>query len=198
MGSEIDCVMSCGKNVVRGTALLETNEIVFRGALRVVLPLKEIVRAEASDGVLVVRHDGNDYKFKLGDHAAKWEHKIKNPKSRLDKLGVKDGAAVCVVALSDAALDTELASKSVRHVKKGADLVFFGANESRDLARVPKLKKMLAKTGALWVVRPKGVKAITERETMAAAKKAGLVDVKVVAFSETHTAEKFVIPVKDR
>jgi hypothetical protein len=29
---------------------------------------------------------------------------------------------------------------------------------------------------------------------MAAGKAAGLVDVKVVRFSETHTAEKFVIP----
>jgi hypothetical protein len=47
-------------------------------------------------------------------------------------------------------------------------------------------------------VRPKGSKAITEAETMAAGKRAGLVDVKVVSFSETHTAEKFVIPVAAR
>jgi hypothetical protein len=33
---------------------------------------------------------------------------------------------------------------------------------------------------------------------MAAGKTAGLVDVKVVSFSETHTAEKFVIPRRDR
>ena len=33
---------------------------------------------------------------------------------------------------------------------------------------------------------------------MAAGKAAGLVDVKVVAFSATHTAEKFVIPVAKR
>ncbi len=33
---------------------------------------------------------------------------------------------------------------------------------------------------------------------MAAGKRAGLVDVKVVSFSDTHTAEKFVIPVAKR
>lgn len=33
---------------------------------------------------------------------------------------------------------------------------------------------------------------------MTAGKQAGLVDVKVVSFSETHTAEKFVIPVAKR
>jgi hypothetical protein len=33
---------------------------------------------------------------------------------------------------------------------------------------------------------------------MTAGKRAGLVDVKVVSFSATHTAEKFVIPRADR
>ncbi|MFL6248779.1 MAG: hypothetical protein ACJ74H_22330 [Thermoanaerobaculia bacterium] len=33
---------------------------------------------------------------------------------------------------------------------------------------------------------------------IAAGKAAGLVDVKVVRFSDTHTAEKFVIPLKSR
>jgi hypothetical protein len=33
---------------------------------------------------------------------------------------------------------------------------------------------------------------------MRAGKAAGLVDVKVVSFSATHTAEKFVIPVRAR
>jgi hypothetical protein len=33
---------------------------------------------------------------------------------------------------------------------------------------------------------------------MAAGKAAGLVDVKVVGFSSTHTAQKFVIPLKNR
>ena len=48
------------------------------------------------------------------------------------------------------------------------------------------------------MIRPKGVKTITEADTMAAGKAAGLVDVKVVKFSETHTAEKFVIRVSER
>jgi hypothetical protein len=50
----------------------------------------------------------------------------------------------------------------------------------------------------LWVIRPKGRKEISEQSVMAAGKAAGLVDVKVVSFSPTHTAEKFVIPVKNR
>jgi hypothetical protein len=48
------------------------------------------------------------------------------------------------------------------------------------------------------VVRPKGRTEITEDDVMKAGKAAGLVDVKVVRFSETHTAEKFVIPLSRR
>ena len=66
------------------------------------------------------------------------------------------------------------------------------------LDRLRALKRSLKPNGALWVIRPKGSAAISESEVMAAGKKAGLVDVKVVSFSETHTAEKFVIPTRDR
>ena len=60
------------------------------------------------------------------------------------------------------------------------------------------MKDAWSANGALWIIRPKGVKEITEAETMAAGKAAGLVDVKVVRFSDTHTAEKFVIPLASR
>ena len=66
------------------------------------------------------------------------------------------------------------------------------------LARLEKLKASLKPNGALWIIRPKGRPEISERATMAAGRAAGLVDVKVVAFSETHTAEKFVIPIVRR
>ena len=39
---------------------------------------------------------------------------------------------------------------------------------------------------------------ITEMEVMKAGKAAGLVDVKVVRYSDTHTAEKYVIPLRLR
>lgn len=47
-------------------------------------------------------------------------------------------------------------------------------------------------------VRPKGTPAIADTDVIAAGRAAGLVDVKVVRFSATHTAEKLVIPVTKR
>ena len=108
-----------------------------------------------------------------------------NPPSRLDKLGVKTGMAVLAAGAVHDDLLQEVASK---------DVLLYGADRREALERLPQLKRALKQNGALWIIRPKGSQAITESEVMAAGKKAGLVDVKVVSFSPTHTAEKFVIP----
>ena len=59
---------------------------------------------------------------------------------------------------------------------------------------VPRLKA----DGVLWTLRPKGSDDLKEAEMMRAGQDAGLVDVKVVSFSNVLTAEKFVIPVAKR
>ena len=78
------------------------------------------------------------------------------------------------------------------------DAIFVAANERDDLERLVTVQKFLKRDGAIWVIRPKGSARITEKDVMSAGKAAGLVDVKVARFSETHTAEKFVIPVARR
>ena len=52
----------------------------------------------------------------------------------------------------------------------------------------------LAANGALWIVYPKGRKEITELQVLNSGRDAGLVDIKVVGYSATHTALKFVRP----
>jgi hypothetical protein len=92
----------------------------------------------------------------------------------------------------------EITSGGVRVLSRvqpaAADLVFYAAAHRSALEQLGALRRALKPAGALWIIRPKGSDAITEREVMAAGKRAGLVDVKVVSFSATHTAEKFVIP----
>ncbi len=61
-----------------------------------------------------------------------------------------------------------------------------------------KVSKSMKGAAALWIVYPKGQKQITENDVLAAGRKCGLKDVKVVGFSTTHTALKFVIPLSDR
>jgi len=74
--------------------------------------------------------------------------------------------------------------------------IFLAAETRNGLVQVKKIAGKLKGSAALWVVYPKGQKSITEMDVIGAGRKAGLKDVKVAGFSPTHTALKFVIPVK--
>lgn len=202
MGKTATARLHYDGQIHEGEALLETSEIIFRGERRIVLPLAKMQDVEARDGVLHARVNGKDAALELGSQAAQWADKIRNPKSVLQKIGIKSGQVVSVLQLDDESFvaDLEKAGAEVNRgrAKKNSDVIIYGASSRNDLERLEKFKASLVANGALWIIRPKGVKEITEADTMAAGKAAGLVDVKVVRFSETHSAEKFVIPLKSR
>ena len=132
-----------------------------------------------------------------------WALRSQTHKPRsLQKLGVKSTWIVSAIGVSDRAflkeLEPDVARLSIGRAVRNSDAIFFGVEKEAELARLDKLKQSLVPNGALWIIRPKGRPEISERATMAAGKAAGLVDVKVVGFSPSHTAEKFVIPVAQR
>jgi len=202
VGAEANCRVTFGRKTADGKALLETDELIFRGDdLRLSIPYKSILQVDAKDGTLRVTSTAGIAAFDLGDAAAKWAEKIKNPPSRVDKLGVKTGQSVLFVGLRDASLREEIETRGATVLFRGteeADAIFLAANYRSDLERLVTLQKFLKPDGAIWVIRPKGSPDISEGDVMKAGKAVGLVDVKVVRFSETHTAEKFVIPVARR
>jgi hypothetical protein len=202
MGSDAACTLHLDGRATRGTALLEQHDLIFRGPFRLAIPLKEIQSARATGGSLAIRFGARSATFDLGAPAARWADKIMNPPSRADKLGMKPGLTVLLMGVSDPAFRAELVSRDVKIVTKepadGADAVFFAAERPAALNRLARLRLALKPNGAIWVVRPKGQAGVSESAVMAAGKQAGLVDVKVVSFSDTHTAEKFVIPVAKR
>lgn len=200
MGNEIRCRVTLDGEPSEAKVQLETEELIVRGAARAVVRLKDITAIDVRDGVLHVRSSSHELAIELGEREAKkWLEKIRNPKSRLEKIGVKRGQRVTVLNVEELIDElTNLGADVSTRLRRDSDIIFFGANHSDELNRLPKLRESLQPAGALWVIRPKGVKEITEAAVMAAGKAAGLVDVKVVKFSETHTAEKLVIPAAKR
>ena len=81
--------------------LLETDELIVRGAMRLKIPFRQVKEATASDGTLRIRWDEHRATFDLGPQAAKWAEKILNPKSVIDKIGVKSGQTVSIVGEID-------------------------------------------------------------------------------------------------
>ena len=203
MGAESRCTVRRGRRISDGKAWLETDELIFRGGdLRLTLPYKEIRSVRADAGKLYVDTDDGQVIFESGTEAETWAFKIKNPKSVIDKLGVKPGQIVAVINLPNgnflAELEHASGSKPLSRARSGIDLAFLGVDAPEDLRRLGALRLAIKPNGAIWTIRPKGRKDVTEAGVRAAAIAEGLVDVKVVKFSETHTAEKFVIPVAKR
>ena len=203
MGSESRCTVHFDRQRSEGKALLETEQLIFRGEFRLVIPRKAITEVDAKDGTLRVTFPDGTARFELGPTAAKWAEKIRNPPSLLDKLGVKPGMRVAVLGVDDPSFLAQLAERTGdvarRRPKRDTAMIVYGADAVTDLARLPDLRACLTPAGAIWVVHTKGKgAAFKDVDVFAAAKKAGLVDVKVASFSPTHTAEKLVIPVKAR
>lgn len=200
MGAELECRAKFGTKSSAGRALLETNEIIFRGEFRLKIPLKQISSVRAANGNLTVKSPEGEAVFALGPAAEKWADKILHPKSVIEKLGVRPGQKIVVLGVKDESFLAGLASIarfSIR-VAPNCDAIFFGADALTDLKKIRQLSKSLAPAGALWIIYPKGCKDIRESDVSAAGRSAKLKDVKVVGFSATHTALKFVIPIADR
>ena len=202
MGNEASCKVRFGKQESQGKALLETSEILFRGDFRLKIPFSTIQSVKAVDGELRLQTAEGLAVFQLGATAEKWRDKILHPRSRIEKLGVKPGAKVSLLSDFDREFLDELGklTKSVNTGKASSDSewIFFAVDSKGDLGSLSQISKSMQGATALWIVYPKGQKHITENDVLAAGRRSGLKDVKVVGFSPTHTALKFVTPLARR
>jgi hypothetical protein len=202
MGDECICTMRLGGKTFGGRAHLDLEKLLFRGdEKRLAIPLAAIKSTTLKNGVLEIDCPEGLAVFDLGALAQKWAQKILHPKSLIDKLGVKPDSRVCVVNVTGEIFWQQLRQRVNEVAEKPRrgdyDLIFFGVETKSELTALASLRKRLKKTGAIWVVRPKG-KGLSDVEVIAAAKSVGLVDVKVASFSATHSAEKLMIPLSAR
>jgi hypothetical protein len=203
MGLEAECTVRVGRKASAGKALLEGETLVFRGDFRLDIPFDRMKDVAVDGGALVVRTDENETRLELGATMAdRWARLIKEPKGLFEKLEIGPQSRVAVVDVRDTLFVTALRERAAYvsdgRVPEGAPVIFFGAETREALRKIPLLRARLIDTGVLWIVRPKGSKAVSEADVLEALRAAGLVDTKVVAFSRTHTAHKAMIPVELR
>jgi len=203
MGNEVTGAVRAGKERYEGKILLETSELIFRGSdYPLKLAFAEMREVQAANGELRIDTKDGALTFEVGPAAEKWREKILHPKTRIQKLGVKDGTPVRLLGHFDADFIKELKASKVKVggavSSTESQNIFLAIDGRRTLATIAKYGKKIKGAEALWLVYPKGKKELTENDVLSAGRKSGLKDVKVVAFSSTHTALKFVIPVAKR
>ncbi|HEX3770379.1 MAG TPA: hypothetical protein VHV30_05925 [Polyangiaceae bacterium] len=203
MGLEAECTVRVGRKTSTGKALLESERLLFRGEFRLDIPFADMKGVTVDGGALVVKTADQETHLELGEVlASRWMRLIKEPKGLFEKLEVGAESRVAVVDVHDSLFLTALRERTAgvveARVPEGAPIVFFGAETRDALRKLPLLRARMAETGALWVVRPKGSRWISEAEVLEAIRLAGFADTKVVAFSKTHTAHKAVVPLELR
>ncbi len=198
MGAEAKTTLKVGRQSYEGTALLETDELRFRGETRMRIALRDVIAVSAADGTLRVEHVNGVASFVLGSAAELWAVKIRSPRTLADKLGVTRGAVVAVLDVDDREILDDLTAKGAElatgSVPQGAAIVLFRVVRPSQLVQLVSLASRIARNGAIWVVHPRGDASVADTVIFAAARDAGLTYTKVVRFSERDTAEKLVIP----
>ncbi len=202
MGRESVCQARFGRESGEGLALLETDELVFRGDFRVRVPLRQVTAANVKNGVLTLEWPDGRLALSLGRSAESWAQSILNPKTVIEKLGVKPGLRVVLVGRFETSFRTDVMNAldekpGVKPVA-GCDLVFVLLTHPNDTDKFKTLTPAIFPDGALWAVYPRGRKDLSEDTVRKAARGFGLVDIKVVRVSEELSGLKLVVPKANR
>ncbi len=199
MGQEAMCELRYRGRKSTGKAYLESEQILIRGDTRLVIPIKDITAVQCKDGNLTFQLPDGPVVLALGATAEKWAHKLLNPRSLLDKLGLKEGQQVAVLGVSAAPSFAREVAEHIKtsvltRVRAGLDVIIAGIDTPADLEKLERYKNSLNPAGALWTVVRKGSKELPTAALFESGRRVGLTDNKVTRFSQTHTAYRFVIP----
>ena len=117
MGQDATCTLHYDGQVARGKAQLEQHELIFRGPVRLAIPLAQIKSAVASGNELTVKFGRRTAIFDLGASASGWASRITHPRSRIDKLGVKSGMTVLMAGVVDPDLLDDVVAQGAELLK---------------------------------------------------------------------------------
>lgn len=203
MGKEYTCTVRIDGVATTGKLHLDTSELRIAGARRLTIALADVRNAAVIDQTLRLTANGTRIEVDLGARRAQaWKDAIVSPKTLLQKIGVRATERVFVKNVDAGFVDDlarTLETPASRTLRGTFDIAFLGVADLPALDRVGRVIAHLTPSGALWIVCPKGkASRVPEAAVRAAARDCGLYDAKVVAFSATHSATKWMIPLAAR
>lgn len=201
MGREARCAASWGARSGEVTALLESTELIVRGAFRARAPLASLRDVRADGDTLRFRAGDEDVALRLGRAAARWAAALaKPPPSLAAKLGITAATRVLVAGPLD---DDALAAAVAAGTRSGAhdpDLIVARVDDADTLARIAQEhREALDRRVPLWVVYVKGKHGpLGERAVRTLLRERGLTDLKVASVSTALTALLFARTARSR
>lgn len=194
MGLEATCRVELNGAQSSGRAHCGGGLLEFRGDFRLSWRWSEITTSVREECLIATRQDQTAI-FYLGSAAEKWDFAIKNPKSRLDKFGVKPGLSYDAWGEFDEAFAGELEHRAGAPGTAPLDIVFVRLTNLSDLEQLLEARRQIKQNGMIWAVWVKGRNELSENHVRDYALANGLVDVKVASFNSELSSLKLVIPV---
>ena len=194
VGREATTVARWQGDVAEVKVLLESTEIILRGAIRARIPRAAITAVRCQDDTLIIDVGADQLKLELGPvETVKWaDILLKPPPTLAEKLGISpDRPAFIVGTVDDPALSGALHLSTVRMPGMATALIAV-LHEPDDLdaalnvaQRTPELP--------IWCLHGRGKQAaVTGTEVRTRLRAAGYIDNKISAVSEEWTATRYV------
>ena len=189
--AETTCVHSGKSFAVK--ALLESTELILRGALKRKLPIAGLKLVAVKNTALTFEAKGERYALALGaTKSAAWARKIATPPPSLaKKLGLSETSMAYVIGpVDDEALAAALQGHMVVNIAEAGFILAVLRSEA-DLSAV--LKAHGKSALPLWLANVKGAKSpLGENAIRAVMRGAGSMDVKTCAVSAALSATRYV------
>ncbi len=176
--------------------LLETRELIVRGAFRRRVPLANLRDVAVENEELRFKVDGEAVSFSLGSTLAqRWAKAIaKPPPSLASKLGISSASRLKLLGEIDSEELVTAVAEAAATDGKAANLIVASVTTPLELdlalARLPKRPSDLA---PIWIVYPKGgVNGFGETSVREALRHRGFIDTKIASVSPKLTALRFI------
>ncbi|MEI9904192.1 MAG: hypothetical protein WDN06_09540 [Asticcacaulis sp.] len=194
MGLEAEAELVLAGQSVHVRALLESHELILRGAIKKTFRFSDIANPQAINGQLVFETGGEPYALTLPDgQAEKWLKKLTTePPSLAQKLGIDAAHKALVYGVTDDPAVAQALKGVTTFDKAEAAIAIAIALTPPELAAAIDALIHALPHAPLWVIYPKGAKsALPESEVRSHMKVLGYSDTKVAAVSEKLTATRF-------
>ena len=193
MGKEVQVVVEINGSTAEVKVLLESTELILRGALRRRIPREQLRDPRVEGDALVFEAGDHSLRLQLGAPlAVKWLRALQTPPPSLaDKLGLKPGTVLRVLGTcDDLALRDAVTPYQGAEITGEPDLLIA---EVRDAESLDSALALEARHPGLpiWMIYAKGPSAFGDAAIRAALRPKGFIDSKSCAVSARLTATRY-------
>jgi hypothetical protein len=195
MGREAICRCVWAGQAAECKVLLETHEMIVRGAIRRSVSIASLTEVSVRDGDLIFHAGDDEVTLSLGSTLAQsWAKKLTTPPPTLaTKLGILPGSQLALIGeIEGEELKTVIAGVASTGNRE-VTLILASVKTRKDLNYVLDRYPTYTSNPPIWIIYPKGPKQpLGESEIRSTLRHESFIDTKVASVSQSLTALRFI------